>query len=127
MISTNNEAEKHQILVIDDEDSIRDFVSQVLADENYEVATARNGAQALELINKGCQPKLILLDMRMPIMNGWDFAKAYRQLPVKHVPIVVMTAATDASVFASEVKADSFLAKPFNLDDLLDKVSKFSA
>lgn len=126
MTTSSYSDDKRAILVVDDEDPIREFVSQVLIEENYAVTTAHNGAQALELINQGYRPKLILLDMRMPIMNGWDFTKAYRQLPITQVPIVVMTAATDASAFASDVKADSFLAKPFNLDDLLEKVSRFT-
>lgn len=115
-----------QILVIDDDENIRDCLSLWLSDEGYEVLTASNGAVALEMINRA-SPRLILLDMRMPVMDGWAFAQAYRQTPGKHVPIIVLTAAVDASVYAAQVKADNFLPKPFDLNKLLTMVSHYLA
>jgi CheY-like chemotaxis protein len=60
--------------------------------------------------------------MRMPIMNGWEFADAYRQLPPPHAPIVVVTAGRAAAAKAADIQADDFLGKPFELDDLVAKV-----
>ncbi len=116
--------QKKQILVVDDDDSIRTFVSMALADEGYTVVTAAHGAAALKSIDQE-PPALILLDMRMPIMDGWAFAQAYQQTPAPHAPIITLTAARDAAVFAGQINANSYLAKPFTLDDLLNLVSQF--
>src|SRR5947209_8449280 len=84
------------VLVIDDDDSIREFVELVLQDEGYDVITATDGADALQIIALR-QPSLILLDMRMPIMDGWEFARSYRETAGPHVPIVVLSAARETS------------------------------
>jgi CheY-like chemotaxis protein len=85
-----------RILVVDDDTSIRSFVEMALDSVGYAVSTAGNGAQALEVTDQ-VHPDLILLDMRMPVMDGWTFARTYRQQAGPHAPIVVITAATDAS------------------------------
>ena len=66
---------------------------------------------------------MILLDMRMPVMDGWEFARRYRLLPVPTRRIVVMTAAVDARRRGAEIGADGVLPKPFELDLLLDTVA----
>jgi len=109
--------------VVDDDDSIRDFIAMALGDEGYEVATVHDGAAALEVM-AGFRPDLILLDLRMPGMDGWEFSHAYRQAPPPRVPILVLTAARDAGASASEIDADAFLAKPFELRDLLALVER---
>ena len=112
-----------RILVVDDDDSIRDMIEIVLAAEGYAVRTAAHGAAALELVEES-PPRLILLDMRMPVLDGWGFARAYRQRPGPHAPIVVLTAARDAAARAAEIQADGYLGKPFNLGELLDLVDQ---
>jgi CheY-like chemotaxis protein len=72
-------------------------------------------------------PDVILLDMKMPVMDGWELARVYRQSPGRHAPIVVMTAARDAAQRAAEVAADGHLAKPFDLDDLFRVVDQYGA
>ncbi|MBA2449972.1 MAG: response regulator [Chloroflexi bacterium] len=114
-----------RILVVDDDEGIGEFVGLALSDEGYEVATALHGAVALEVIGRQA-PDVILLDMRMPIMDGWEFARRYRERPGPHAPIVVMTAARDAATRASEIEADGVLAKPFDLDALLEIVARFT-
>jgi CheY-like chemotaxis protein len=111
------------LLIVDDDETIRDFLSMALSDEGYQVLTAANGRAALEVVARTA-PRLILLDMRMPIMDGWEFARAYRELPGPHAPIVVITAARDAGDRAAQIEADDYLAKPFDLDDLLATVSR---
>jgi len=114
-----------RILLIDDDEAIREFVSMALGDEGYQIITAADGAAALDLID--CYPpSLILLDMRMPLLNGWSFAQVYRQLPGPHVPIIMLTAARDAVDYAAQIDADSFLAKPFDLSALLDLVEQYT-
>jgi two-component system, chemotaxis family, chemotaxis protein CheY len=112
------------ILVVEDDEAIRELITTVLADEGYDLVSAENGAAALDVINVYA-PRLILLDMRMPVMDGWGFASAYRQREGQHAPIVVLTAARDAALWAADIKADDFLAKPFALIDLLSLVSKY--
>lgn len=112
------------VLIIDDDESIREFVSVALADEGYAVRTATDGAAALEVLRRE-RPSVILLDMRMPVMDGWQFSREYRRWPGPHVPIVVVTAARDAAVRAADIHADGFLAKPFDLDELLTIVGRF--
>jgi CheY-like chemotaxis protein len=111
------------ILVVEDDQETRDFLALVLEAEGYAVRTAHHGAMALELIQQQA-PQLILLDMRMPVMDGWGFVRAYRSQLGPHAPIIVQTAARDAEQTAREVEADAFLGKPFNLEDLLAVVRK---
>jgi len=70
-------------------------------------------------------PDVILLDMKMPVMDGWEFARVYRAAPGQHAPIVVVTAAADAAGRAAEVAADGHLPKPFDLDDLFRVVDEY--
>jgi two-component system chemotaxis response regulator CheY len=111
------------VLVVDDEQDIRDFVALALDSEGYRVSTAHNGAVALTHVARETVD-LVLLDMRMPVMDGWAFAQAYRELPAPRAPIVVVTAAQDAAARAAQIQAEDYLAKPFNLDDLLDVVAR---
>ena|SRR5215207_1390466 len=108
----------HSVLIIDDDPTIRDLIEMALVDQGYDVQAAPNGAAALELIRR-THPGVILLDMRMPVMDGWQFARTYRELPGPHAPIIVLTAARDAGTRAAEINAQGFLGKPFDLDDLL--------
>jgi two-component system chemotaxis response regulator CheY len=115
--------ERRPILVVDDDELIRTTVAYTLSEESYHVMTAPDGAAALDTVEQQA-PALILLDMKMPIMDGWAFASAYRQQPEPHAPIVVMTAAADAAQRAAEVSADAYLSKPFDLDEVLKLVGR---
>ena len=110
------------VLVVDDDPMIRASITDILEFEGYPVATASNGVEALQSV-QDARPSLVLLDMRMPVMDGWGFAGA---LEARHidVPIVVMTAAQSAETWAREVKAEGYIAKPFELDDLLEAVER---
>ncbi len=110
------------ILIIDDDPSIREIVAEALTDEGYAVRTAVNGAEGLESLTAH-RPTLILLDMRMPVLDGWGFARALHERGLT-VPVLVMTAAQDAAKWAAEVGALDVIAKPFNLNDLLTTVSR---
>src|SRR6266545_4089857 len=113
------------ILVVDDDESIRTTVSDVLDLEGYAVITAANGAEALRQVEQ-IHPAVVLLDMRMPVMDGWAFAHeiAARGLPLR---ILVMTAADNARAWAEEIGADGYVAKPFNLNELIAAVQRVAA
>jgi two-component system chemotaxis response regulator CheY len=111
------------ILIIDDDPAIRTTVADILESEGYTVATASNGADGLQSLDQ-VDPALVLLDMRMPILDGWGFARALRSRGVR-IPILVMTAAQDARRWAHEINAEGYVAKPFDLIDLLDAVGRF--
>ena len=105
-------------LVVDDDLDIAELVRLALTDEGHEVVIASNGSAALELAL--VTPfDLILLDMRMPVMDGCEFVRAYRTSPEPRAPVVVVTAARDAAERAAEINADGHLAKPFGLEELL--------
>jgi two-component system, chemotaxis family, chemotaxis protein CheY len=110
------------ILVIDDDPSIRTVVADALTDEGYVVKTAANGAEGLLALDNS-PPTLILLDMRMPVLDGWGFARLLQDRGIR-LPIVVMTAAQDARQWSNEVGAVGCLAKPFDLGELLDTVER---
>lgn len=112
-----------RVLVIDDDPAIRDLIKSALTLFGYQVAVATDGAEGLERAAEW-QPALILLDMRMPVLDGWEFARIYRERPGEKSPILVVTAATDAAASAAEIEAAGFLAKPFHINDLLDRVAE---
>lgn len=112
----------HHVLVVDDDDAIVHTVESILVDEGYDVTTAGDGREALQHVDAHL-PSLVLLDMRMPVMDGWQFAEEVKRRGVK-VPIVVMTAAQDARRWATEIGADAFVEKPFDLDDLISLVAQ---
>lgn len=110
---------------MDDDEVIRGAIEFVLLDEGYAVVTAQNGEEALSR-SDAQSPCLILLDMKMPVMDGWGFATAYRQRPGPHAPIIVMTAAHDPHSRSADISADGYIAKPFDLDELLSLVRQFA-
>ena len=109
-----------RILVVDDDPSIVAVVSEILVAEGHEVVSAENGAEALAKVS---DEALVLLDMRMPVLDGWGFAREFRAAG-KRSPIVVMTAAENARRWAEEIGADGYLAKPFEIDALIAAVER---
>lgn len=118
--------DRRPILVVEDDEAILRSVEEILADEGYVVAVASHGKEALELIER-TPPRLILLDMKMPVMDGWAFAAAYHESDGPHAPILVLTAARDSAARAAEIAAAGYIAKPFDLDKLLDLVRRHAS
>ena len=107
-----------QVLVVEDDSDIRETLELVLTSEGYDVVTAPHGAAALALLDQ-LRPSAILLDMKMPVMDGWAFLVHYRQRPGRQAPVVVVSAAQDDARRAADVGADAYVAKPFAIDDVL--------
>lgn len=114
------------VLVVDDDPDLRELMKLVLEGAGYGVQTASDGKEALERLALQL-PSVVLLDMKMPGMNGWQFAEELRRAYDRRVPIVVVTAAEDARKTAEEIGAEGYLGKPFELDDVLSLVERCSA
>lgn len=115
-----------RILVVDDDESIRQIVRICLSDEGYDVLEAPNGKAALEVVGE-FQPDLILLDLRMPVMDGWEFVRRYRLTPGPHAPVIAFVAALNVLQECAGLDVVSVLTKPFDLDDLLSAVRAASS
>ena len=117
------------ILIVDDDNDVRRALTELLEEEGYSVAGAANGRVALELMRAGIRPSLILLDLMMPGMNGWDFRTAQMRDPeLSAVPVVVVT----ASGFSHESIRTQFgpielVAKPIQPSALLDIIERLTA
>jgi DNA-binding response OmpR family regulator len=111
-----------RVLVVDDDPSILGIVTEMLRDEGYEVTGAADGSAALDAVSND-DFALVILDMRMPVMDGWGFAREMRARG-QDLPIVVMTAAQDARRWAEEIAAVGYIAKPFDLDEFLGEVQR---
>src|SRR4051812_39325696 len=118
-----------QVLVVEDDEAIRALVSEVLRDDGYRVYEAGNGVEALDVL-QDVVPDLIVLDLMMPVMDGWTFVEECRR---KHwcgeVPIVVTSAAHDLPRTADRLKplgVRTCLAKPFDVDGLLALVERYA-
>ena len=117
--------QRPKVLIVDDDPDICEFVTWGLSDRGYRVVSASNGREALDCV-ASARPDAIVLDMRMPVMNGWEFARAYRELPGPHAPIVIMTAYLNPEEVAREMGAQGCISKPFNLITLVDILRKCS-
>lgn len=117
------DARRRRTLVVDDDRDIAELVRLALTDEGYDVVVATNGSAALEAL-LAAPFDLILLDMRMPVMDGWEFAQAYQATAEPRAPVIVVTAARDTAERAAEINADGFLAKPFSLEELFETVGR---
>ena len=116
---------KKTILIVEDEKDILFTLKDFLESENYHILVAENGVEAMELLKTSGIPDLILLDMKMPIMNGWEFAIEFLDKHDHQSPIVVITAAADAEQRAKDISAVGWVEKPFDLDVLLKTIKKY--
>lgn len=111
-----------RILVVEDDDLLRETLEEVLADEGHDVRTASHGREALELLAEW-HPELIVLDLMMPVMDGFAFRDAQvRNGIARDTRVLVLSAARDLDAAAGRVAADAFLAKPFRLEEVLAAV-----
>jgi CheY-like chemotaxis protein len=115
-----------EVLIVEDDIDIRDALSQILEEEGYSVSTAANGQEALDLLRSGPPPRLILLDLMMPVMNGWQFRAAQREDPaLAAIPVVVISADTHISEKASQIGIAEYFRKPIEIAGLLNTMEKY--
>lgn len=112
------------ILIVDDDLDIVSMMELILSGEGYRVRVASTGKAGLEEVRREI-PALILLDMKMPVMDGWEFIRRLREERGQIPPIVIVSAAEDAKKWAQDVGAAGWLAKPFDIDDLLKCAGKY--
>ncbi len=112
-----------RVLVVEDDSDLLSLMEMILTDAGFEVRTAPEGRAALARVEEE-MPGVILLDMRMPVMNGWEFAQEFRARHGHAAPIVVVTAAESARRRAEEIDAEGWLSKPFDLDEVVRAVEQ---
>jgi CheY-like chemotaxis protein len=108
------------VLVVDDDEGVRAVMASALEDDGWMVVTAENGKSALETLAT-VRPEAILLDLRMPVMDGLTFAARYREFPEPRAPLILMSATVSQSA-VEDSGAVAGLRKPIELNTLLDVV-----
>jgi CheY-like chemotaxis protein len=112
------------VLIVEDDADLRDMMAQLLLLEGFSAQAVGNGREALDYLREGDPPDLILLDLMMPVMDGWEFRRAQRRDPkVANVPVIVLSALDQSRV--GDVGEVAFLKKPLDFDRLLDLVRKY--
>ncbi|MCX8523872.1 MULTISPECIES: response regulator transcription factor [Chryseobacterium] len=111
-----------KIMVCDDDQGILDVIQMLLETEDFTVFTEINSPDLIDNIKEN-SPDLLLLDLWMPLLSGDQVLKTIRQMDdIKNIPVIVLSASVDGSDIASDAGADAFVAKPFDLDDLVSKI-----
>jgi CheY-like chemotaxis protein len=113
------------ILIVDDDERIRESVAEMLLLRGYRVFTAGNGQEALKQLQKAL-PSLILLDVMMPVMDGFDFRAQLLKDPVlASIPVVVTSGISAAYQLKGHLQSVAYLEKPFNTEQLLEQVRRY--
>jgi two-component system chemotaxis response regulator CheY len=119
-------AARRTVLVVDDDPDALDVIATVIEDAGYDVMRAANGREALRRLHDSegrCD--LILLDLLMPVMNGWDFRRRQRETPAfAHIPVFLMSAGAHLAVVRDELQASGCVAKPVDAEEILDVVKR---
>jgi len=114
------------VLIVEDDADLREMMAQLLSLEGFRTETAANGRDALRYLARGDRPDVILLDLMMPVMDGWEFRRRQVQDPsIAAVPVVVLSALDQAR--AADLGGTAFLKKPLDFDRLLELVRRFCA
>ena len=112
------------VLVIEDDEGLREMMAQLLTLEGFQTATVANGQEALAYLHGSSKPEVILLDLMMPVMDGWEFRRHQQADPaLAGVPVIVLSALDQART--TNVEAVAFLKKPLDFDRLLDLVRQY--
>jgi CheY-like chemotaxis protein len=113
------------VLIVEDDADLREMMAQLLTLEGYHTETVANGREALKYLHEAPRPDVILLDLMMPIMDGWEFRKRQQDDPaLADVPVIVLTALDQAQARANDLNGVDFLKKPLDFDRLLELVRR---
>jgi CheY-like chemotaxis protein len=116
---------KH-VLLVEDDPELREALAQVLSDEGYRLSGVRNGLEAIRSLRDGDRPGVILLDLSMPVVNGWEFRIHQKRTPsMADIPVVVITAGHYSRDEIAWLEPADFLQKPIDLQRLLDTVRRY--
>ena len=118
---------RRRVLVVEDDDAIALVVEDLLVSEGFAVQRADNGSVALELLPE-FRPNVIVLDLMMPVLDGWGFRVRQRALSpeLATIPVIVLSGAREATTAAIEMQAAGVVVKPFVLDALVDAIRSAS-
>jgi CheY-like chemotaxis protein len=112
------------VFIVEDDFDTREMLGRFLEMEGYRVETAANGRVALDRLNGGTRACVILLDLMMPVMDGWQFRREQaRDAELADIPVIVVSAAGRDRI--DQIEADAYLSKPVDLDELLERVTQY--
>jgi CheY-like chemotaxis protein len=118
-----NEATGHKILIVDDDADIREVLTEVLTESGHQVVTAANGLEALQILRRGWLPCLVLLDLMMPVMDGYLFMEERRGDPrLSAIPVAVITAGRQVDF--DRLHDATIVPKPVRLPVLMSVIQK---
>ena len=118
-------ASERLVLVVDDDPDILQTLGLCLSSEGYRVLMAANGKEALDILESE-HPSVILLDLMMPVMDGWQFVAELEHRGRRDVPLLILSADRSVQGHARQLRASGHLAKPFDLEELLGKVQQLT-
>ena len=114
-----------RVLVVEDNPEVREAIVDLLDDSGYQTSTAANGREAIDRLLAGERPNVILLDLMMPVMDGFQFRAAQRAEPeLMNIPIVVLSAHINACRVAQVLGAAAGLQKPFKMTELVETLDR---
>jgi len=114
----------YPVLIVEDDDDLREMMAQLLSLEGFQAAAVANGREALDYLREEDAPGVILLDLMMPVMDGWEFRRRQQADPaLAAVPVIVLSALDQSR--AGDVAADAVLKKPLDFDRLLALVRSY--
>ena len=118
-------AENPRVLIADDEPTLRSLLKTNLQLEGFETLTASNGEEALRVIREEA-PDVVLLDVMMPVMDGWQVLEELSKSNHRHTRIILVTAkaSTESQLHGWELGCDEYLTKPFDLDDMIERITQ---
>jgi DNA-binding response OmpR family regulator len=112
------------VFIVEDDLDTREMLGRFLEMEGYQVETAANGKLALERLYEGTRACVILLDLMMPVMDGWQFRREQvRDAALANIPVIVVSAAGRDRI--DKIEANAYLSKPVDLDELLARVTEY--
>ncbi len=113
------------LLITEDDDDIRTDLAELLDTRGYQTSTARNGLEALDLLHSGARPDLILLDLMMPVMDGWQLRRVLLEEPeLAKIPVLLVSSSRDLAKECAELGVAGHITKPFGVEALVAEIER---